>query len=78
MSDKKNTSPKKEGGRKSIFAALFSKGKQDKTYRSDLLHQWEGMKQRERVQFILGAVVGLLLFMTALGLSGWVLSMLIN
>jgi hypothetical protein len=37
------------------------------------------MKRRERVQFILGgAIVGLLLFISALGLSGWVLSMLIN
>jgi hypothetical protein len=39
-SDKENTSPEKEDGRKSIFAALFSKGKPHKTYRSDLKHKW--------------------------------------
>ena len=52
--------------RKSILEALFTREEPDKDYMPQLNAQWEKMNQPERVKFILGAVLGLVLFFVAL------------
>ena len=52
--------------KKSILGSLFGKQNPDKTYVTDLKLQWTKMDHKDRIKFILGATVGLILFISAL------------
>jgi hypothetical protein len=63
MPDKKRQKDKPEQNLKpSLLNAFFAKEKPDKDYFPDLKSQWESMDRKERVKFILGAIVGLIIF----------------
>ena len=74
-SEKKQTKTKP----KSILGLLVKKqDEKDGDYMPELQTQWQQMNAGERIKFVLGSVVGLLLFVGALVLSYYVLSMLIS
>ena len=79
MGDKKGSEKKqKNRQKKSIADWFFSRQKMDQDYVPDLKTQWAQMDNSDRIKFVLGAVVGLLLFIGALALAYYVLSLLIN
>jgi len=63
---------------KTITDWLFSRRKWDQDYVPDLKTQWAQMDNPDRVKFVLGGVVGLLLFIGALTLAYYILSLLIR
>jgi len=63
--DEQKTNPERRK-RKSILGALFTREEPDKDYMPQLNSQWGKMNQPERVKFVLGAIVGLALFIGAL------------
>jgi hypothetical protein len=73
MSDK-NKLENDQNKRKTILSTLFNKGDRDTTYRPDLQAQWSRLDPHQRVQFILGGVVGLVLLLGALLLAFFLLS----
>ncbi len=52
--------------RLSILGAFFSKSKKNETYFPELRAQWKGMDKGDRVKFVLGAILGLAIFIGAL------------
>jgi len=60
--------------RRSLFGAFFSKPEKDEEYLPDLKAQWEKMDRNEKRKFVIGAIVGLILFIGALSLTFFVLS----
>ena len=69
QSEKKETKQKP-----SILRSLFSRPERDREYLSDLNAQWDQLDRRGRVKFVIGAVVGAIIFFTALALVLWVIS----
>jgi hypothetical protein len=59
--------------RLSILRSLFSKPERDREYMSDLNAQWDQMDRQGRVKFVIGGVVGAIVFFAALGLVLWVI-----
>jgi hypothetical protein len=47
--------------KRSILTAFLTKEKPDKDYFPDLKTQWQSMEQKERTQFVIGAIVGLII-----------------
>jgi len=79
MGDKQRSQKKEENSQdKTIMDWLFSRQKMDQDYVPDLKSQWAQMDNPDRIKFVLGGVVGLLLFIGALALAYYVLSLLIN
>jgi len=74
MRDKKHTSDEKQR-KKSILGAFLAREEPDREYMNDLKAQWSIMNSAERRQFILGAVIGLLIF---IGLVGLVLFLILK
>ncbi len=62
MADENQKEKHEQDSRKSRFSFLSWKNKFDKTYVSDLRQQWENMDKIERQKFILGAFIGLIIF----------------
>jgi hypothetical protein len=52
--------------KRSFISIFFGKQEPDKAYMSDLKLEWQNMDQKERIKFVLGAVFGLILFISAL------------
>jgi len=52
--------------RKSILGSLFTREEPDKDYLPELQSQWGKMNSSERVKFVIGAILGLALFIGAL------------
>ena len=77
MSDKKQ-SQDEPGKKKSIFGSLFTREKPDREYVPDLKKQWSDMDSPRRVQFILGVVIGLIIFIGSLVLAYFLLSKFIG
>jgi hypothetical protein len=79
MPEKRNKS-KNEGRdqRKGIVAWLFVKPARDETYISDFKAQWMDLDPPGRVKFVLGALIGLILFIGALILAYLVLSHIVG
>lgn len=71
--DKTNIKPKK-----SLFSAFFSRPERDETFREDLGKEWKDLNKGERVKFVLGAIIGLLLFLGSLWLVYWVMKMILS
>lgn len=59
-------SGKKIRKRKTILGALFTREEPDQDYIPELKSQWNKMDKTERVKFVLGAVLGVILFFGAL------------
>ncbi len=62
--------------KRSILGSLFSRPERDKEYISDLQNQWANMDSPARVKFVIGAVFGLVVFITALVLVLYLLSLI--
>ncbi len=63
--NEKQDQPEKKK-RKSLLGALFSPPEPDEDYVPDLKSQWERMGTKGRVKFIVGVLIGLVLFFGAL------------
>jgi hypothetical protein len=74
----KGSQPKDPDQRKSILNRLFSKPSRDETYLSDLKTQWAELDSSGRAKFVLGALIGVIVFIGALILAYFVLSALIG
>lgn len=72
-------SPKKERERRpSLLKTLFARQERDQEYMSDLNSQWEDLDDAGKTKFVIGAVVGLILFVGALALVFWAISAIMN
>jgi len=79
MNEKKEIKEKQEREKKNtILGSLLSRPEADKAYISDLQSQWKQLGRTERVKFIFGSIVGLLLFITALLMTYLLLSTIIG
>ena len=79
MPDTQQKSNKEDGEeRKSIFTQMFSRPSRDDDYMADLKAQWADLATAGRVKFVLGALLGLFLFIGALVLAYLALSALIG
>lgn len=75
MSSKKTSSDKQKlNQKKSILASFFGRQERDETYIPELKTQWAQMETGARVKFVLGALLGLILFIGALVLVYLVLA----
>ncbi len=72
-----NDSEKKEK-RPSLLSWFVSKEEPDKDYMPDLKAQWANMSAPDRVKFVLGGLIGLILFIGALLLVYLILGALIG
>ena len=52
--------------KKSFLRSLLTKEEKDETYFPELKEQWLKMESKERLKFLLGAIFGLILFISAL------------
>jgi len=52
--------------KKTLLGLFFAREEPDKAYFPDLKTQWRKMDQHERIKFILGALVGLIIIVGAL------------
>jgi len=69
--------PKKKP-RKTILGAFLTREEPDKEYLPELKNQWTSMERRERLKFIIGGLVGVLIFIAALVLAYLVISGIIS
>lgn len=67
MKDKPNprNNARKEP-KKSVLGIFFCKEEKDKTYFPELKDQWQSMERKDRLKFVLGAIIGLILFVSFL------------
>ena len=54
--------------KRSLLGFFFLKNKFDKSYAPDLKQQWDNMDRNERLTFILGVVVGAIIFLLGIAL----------
>ena len=69
---------KEDSSQKKLFSKLFSRGERDKEFMTDLNQEWGNLSQKGRVRFLLGALVGLILFLLSLMLVYFVMAAIIN
>lgn len=74
MNTKKEPNLKHKEQRPSILGGFLSKSKKDESYFPELKAQWHGMDHGERIKFVLGAILGLALFIGALVLAYFILA----
>jgi hypothetical protein len=67
---------KEPESKRSILGSLLSKPERDKEYMSDLQTQWANMDNPARIKFVVGMAFGLIVFIAALGLTLYFLSLL--
>lgn len=60
--DKHLKETQEQGSNKNLSGFFFRKNKFDKTLIPELKQQWDGMNNNDRRKFIIGAVVGLIIF----------------
>lgn len=78
MGDKQGSEKKQRPDKdKTIFDLLFSRQERDQDYMPELKSQWEQMDNPDRIKFIIGGIAGLLLFIGALALTYYLLSLII-
>ncbi len=63
---KKREESSKNSEKPSVLQSLFNRPEKDAEYMSDLRGQWDGMSKSERVKFVAGAILALVLFIGAL------------
>ena len=79
MSEKdKKSNHQDRDQRKSILGRLFSRPAGDQDYVPDLKDSWNTLDSTGRIMFIIGALIGLILFLGALVLAYLALSALIR
>jgi hypothetical protein len=63
MDQKQRKPPEKinEPKKRTILGSLFAREEPDKDYIADLRAQWKSMSQAERIKFIIGAILGLII-----------------
>lgn len=64
--------------KKTILELFFTRSERDKDYIPDLTKQWSAMDTPQRIRFVFGAVVGLIIFIGALLLVYFILSKFIG
>jgi hypothetical protein len=64
--------------KKPLSGWFFTREDPDKDYLPDLKSQWALMDTAERAKFVIGAIVGAMLFIGALILVYWLLSMMVS
>jgi hypothetical protein len=70
--------PPAKGNRKTLLGWFVTREAPDNDYLPELKSQWGTMDSAERAKFLMGAIVGALLFIGALILVYWLLSMMIG
>lgn len=75
---KETRNPEGERQRKSLSSWFFTREEPDKNYLPDLKTQWGIMTRAERVKFVFGALIGLLLFISALVLVYFLLTNIVT
>ena len=70
--------PEKEEAepKRSIMGSLLSRTERDKEYFVDLQSQWVSMDNTAKIKFVVGMVFGLVVFIAALGLVLYLLSVI--
>ncbi len=63
---KKQETNKKKKKRRTILGVLFAREEPDEDYMPELKSQWGKMDNPERMKFVIGAFLGLILFVGAL------------
>lgn len=67
MKNKKITEEKQsDKPKRSFISIFFGKRDPDEAYMSDLKLEWQNLDQKERIKFVLGAVFGFIIFISAL------------
>jgi hypothetical protein len=74
----KKAEPQENKKRPSILSVLFTRPERDTEYMSDLNSQWDRLDKKGRVKFVVGAIVGAIVFFAALGLILWIISLLMG
>ena len=62
MPENKKPKDKEPGKKRTILGAFLAREEPDEDYIPDLKEQWHSMGRSERIKFILGGLVGLILF----------------
>jgi hypothetical protein len=70
--------PSNKGKRKRLSGWFVTREEPDKDYLPDLKSQWAHMDSAERVKFVIGGIIGAMLFIGALILVYWLLSAMIG
>jgi len=63
---------------KNLIGFFFRRNKFDKTYAPDLKQQWGGMDRKDRRKFIIGVIVGFVIFIISIALLFILMSNLIH
>ena len=69
---------KKTEKRPTLLNALLARPERDREYMSDLNTQWDQLDRKGRVRFVVGGVFGAIVFVAALGLVLWLISLIMN
>lgn len=76
--DHDNSQTRDDEKRRTILDMLITRQEPDKDYLPDLRSQWEIMDSGERVKFVIGSLIGLLIFIGALLLVYFALAAIIS
>ena len=76
--DHDNPQTRDDEKRRTILDMLITRQEPDKDYLPDLRSQWEIMDSGERVKFVIGSLIGLLIFIGALLLVYFALAAIIS
>ena len=72
--EKKSHKPEQKEDKKTLLGWFVSREEPDKDYVPDLKTQWGNMERIERTKFIMGAVIGAVIFIGALVLVYFILT----
>ena len=73
---KKSKNSKKEKQKRKLLDIFLTREETDQDYLPELKSQWKSMNKGERVKFIIGALIGLIIFVGGLILAYVILSAL--
>jgi hypothetical protein len=71
-----NRDKKKKTKKRTILGSFFTREEPDEDYIPELKLQWGAMDQGQKIKFILGGIIGVILFVAALTLAFLVISSL--
>lgn len=78
MKDDHHLEQEQEKNQKNLIGSLIRRNKFDKTYGPDLKQQWYGMNKNDRRKFILGIVIGFVIFILSIALLFFLMTNLIQ
>jgi len=76
--DNSSNTPPQHEKKKTLMGWVLSREEPDKAYLPDLKSQWAMMDRPDRVKFVLGAILGALLFVAALVLVYYLLAAIVG